>query len=68
MSKTQIMYAVEPNLTPQNAGEKGYKFVDDVFDPYTAIQELLSLAEREGYVFGSSTGKDGKIGLYKREE
>jgi hypothetical protein len=67
MSKTNIPYLVEPTLTPQNAGEKGYRFVDDVIDPYTAVKELVELAEREGYTFGKPTGENGKIGLYKRE-
>jgi hypothetical protein len=67
MSKTDIPYLVEPTLTPLNAEEKGYRFVEDVVDPYTAVQELIELAEKAGYTFGRSAGKKGKVGLYKRE-
>jgi hypothetical protein len=67
MTKKDIPYLVEPDLTPQNASIKGYKFVEDVIDLYAAVREVISLAERKGYTFGAPTGKNGKVGLYKRE-
>ena len=71
MSKTTIPYLIDDALNPTNATDKGYRFVADVIDPYEAIKELIELAEKEGYTFGTSTKANNsamKIGLYKKEE
>ena len=51
-----------------DAVEKGYRFVDDVIDPYTAVKELVDLAEREGYTFGASTGKKGRLDCIREKD
>jgi hypothetical protein len=68
MSKISIPNLIEPGLTPSTAGEKGYRFVQDVIDPYQAVKEIIELAEKKGYTFGTSLSKKGKVGLYKREK
>lgn len=68
MSKTSIPNLIEHDLTPANAGEKGYTFVQDVIDPYLAIKEIIELAEKKGYTFGSPGKKKGRVGLYKKEK
>lgn len=61
-----LPYIVNEELSPKNAGEKGYIFVQDVIDPYLAVLEVIELAQKEGYVFGTAEGGNGRIGLYKR--
>ena len=67
MKTKQIPYLVDLTLTPSNAVERGYEFVDEVFNPYVAIKEVISLAEERGYQFGTSiNGDDIQLGLYRR--
>ena len=67
MNNKKFPYIVDERITPINAKDKGYKYVQDVIDPYTAVKEIIELAQREGYTFGAPTNKNGKIGLYKKE-
>lgn len=66
MSSKQQSF-VNHELTPQNAQEKGYRYITDVIDPYKEIQELIDLAKKAGYTFGGKGKSKGKIGLYKLE-
>lgn len=68
MSDQKIPYIVDSSLTPKNAVSKGYKYIQDVIDPYSAVKKLIELAEKEGYIFGSSTKGNTKVGLYKKEK
>ncbi|MBA3724617.1 MAG: hypothetical protein H0W89_07085 [Candidatus Levybacteria bacterium] len=71
MKTKNIPYLVDPSLTPQNADEKGYRYVTDAIDPYEAVKDLIGLAEREGYIFGVSkkeTDSKFKIGLYHKKK
>jgi hypothetical protein len=69
MKAKKMPYLVDETLTPHNAAERGYEFVDEVFNPYYAIEEILDFAESRGYQFGVSKGKkdiNQVFGLYRR--
>lgn len=68
MKDKKIPYLIEPNLTPENAVEKGYRYVGDVPDLTRIIHEVFQVAGKNGYVFGIATKEGKRIGLYKREE
>jgi hypothetical protein len=71
MSNKKIPYLMDKTLDPNNAIKKGYRFVADVMDPYEAVSELIELADKEGYTFGTPAKANNstmKIGLYKKEE
>ncbi len=67
MSKTKPVYSIKSNLTPHNAAEKGYRFVDDVPDLRKILNEVLSIASENGYVLGSAKDEN-RIGLYQKIE
>jgi hypothetical protein len=59
---------IDETLTPENAELKGFDYIDDVFNPYFAFQDILMIAQEKGYKFGNP-GKDGdsdqRFGLYR---
>lgn len=67
MDNKKLPTITDPTLNPQNAMERGYRYITDINDPYKSVQELVELAEKAGYIFGATNGKRGKIGLYKKE-
>jgi hypothetical protein len=64
----QTENVIDETLTPENAQMKGFHYIDDIFNPYIAIQDVLAFAEEKGYKFGIP-GKDGdsdqRFGLYR---
>ena len=59
---------IDETLTPENAELKGFDYIDDVFNPYVAIQDVLTLADEKGYKFGNpgkEVGSDQRFGLYR---
>jgi hypothetical protein len=65
--KKQIA-VVDPTLNFQNANKRGYEYIDDVFNPYVAIQDILELANEKGYKFGNpgkEEDSDQRFGLYR---
>ena len=63
-----IQNIIDHSLTPETAKERGYEFIDNVFDPYNAINEFIQLATIKGYKFGKTSitrrNVSGLIGLY----
>lgn len=73
MTRKKLTIQVDHSLTPETAEEKGFTFIEDVFNPYAAIEDILVFAQSRGYKFGRSSNIDRSkvlLGLYlaKKEE
>jgi len=65
--KIVIKNFIDTSLTPETADEKGYMYIEDVFNPYTAIEDIKAFAQARGYKFGRPSDIDepeGLLGLY----
>jgi len=53
---------IDDNLTPENAKENGYTYVDEViYDreaPVEAMQDIIDMVEKEGFKLGTSARRD----------
>lgn len=66
-----IINAFDPTLNPKNAGQKGYKYIDDIIynesNPNASTKDILELINEHGHKLGSpSESKEINIyyGLY----
>ena len=69
MKTKHIPSTVDLTLTPENASQRGYAFVNDVTNPYYAFHEVLELAAEKGFHFGSSSDDEdcgARFGLYRQ--
>ncbi len=57
---------IDSSLNPDNALEKGYRYINDIPNLYQSLLELLEYAEKQGYKLGTAEGVDGErhLGLY----
>ena len=57
---------IDSSLNPDNAFEKGYRYINDIPNLYQSLLELLEYAEKQGYKLGTAEGVDGErhLGLY----
>ena len=50
MKSKHIPSTVDLTLTPENASQRGYAFVNDVTNPYYAFHEILELEKKKGLI------------------
>jgi hypothetical protein len=58
---------IDEALTPENAADKGFLYMNNVYNPSSGILEIIELAKRKGYKFGNPKQNDPNLflGLYK---
>lgn len=58
----------DPILTPKNAAEKGYKYIDDIIydenKPNELIKDILELINKHGYKLGSPS-ETKEVNIYR---
>lgn len=70
MNPTSLPSLFDPSLTPQNALEKGFRYIDDVIydflNPSEAIKDILEFAREFHCKLGAptNTNVDNFFGLY----
>jgi hypothetical protein len=70
MNKQQV--STDQTLTPETAKERGYEWVDDLFDSVVTekdanISTLVANLEKNGYKLGCGSGRSANqpVGLYR---